>query len=432
MRTEQERMRFRRIFRRYAWPASFLFFITVCAFHTSPGHAQTLGVLDNIVTLFRDKVAGMEGTLRNIGQNLFLGLVGIEVVIAAGRFIGSRDMVELFGSMVWILVRIGFFWWALLHWPDFSMAIVNSFGQAGNNASTAVGGTANLMPSGIFASGANMASAVWNAMTLREIALSLLLAFAGLVVVVVYAVITALMIEVLVESYLVAYAGLLLMGFGGTRYTQSFAEAQFRYAISVGLKRFLLQLLIGISESLMQDFSTQTFNGSSQATWTSLVAIIAVPIVLLTLAYKIPYKAQDMINGTSSHGGGGVLSAAASVGAAAIAGGAAMFGSGQAVASAFKLAAEQVSGGGQGGSQGESGSSGGSQGSGQSSSSGGVGSAALTGGKIAGRAMGNLTKAAASDVGKRLTGNYAATHGHMGSRMSADMARQRARLQENA
>lgn len=422
----------RRKFRQWAWPLAFLAFCAVSLFHVSSGHAQTVGAFDNLVNLFKNRVAGMEGTIRTAAQELFLALIGIEIVIYAARFIGNKDWVELFSGLVWLMVRVGIFWYALMHWPDFSMAIVNSFGQVGNNASVAAGGSTNLMPSGIFASGANVASAVWSGFRITDPAMSLLLAISGIAVIVVYAIITALMIEVLVESYLVAYAGLLLMGFGGTRYTQSFAEAQFRYAISVGVKRFLLQLIIGISEGLMQDLSRQTFGGSTQATWTALVAIIGVPIVLLTLAHKIPYKAQDMINGVSSHGAGGIIASAAAIAAGAVAGGAALFGSAAAASSAVKLATQQVTGGGGGGGGGESQGGGGSAGGESPGAASRMAGGAMTGAKITGYAVGNLAKAAASDVGKRMTGSYAATHGQMGMRMSSDMARRRASLSGDA
>ena len=43
---------------------------------------------------------------------------------------------------------------------------------------------------------------------------------------------------------------------------------------------------------------------------------------------------------------------------------------------------------------------------------------------MTGYATRNLASAAASDVGKRLTGQYTAAHGYRGWRMAADMNRQ--------
>ena len=50
----------------------------------------------------------------------------------------------------------------------------------------------------------------------------------------------------LVESYFVISSGVILMGFGGSQWTNQFAINIIRYAVSVGAKLFMVQLVIGL------------------------------------------------------------------------------------------------------------------------------------------------------------------------------------------
>jgi type IV secretion system protein TrbL len=111
-------------------------------------------------------------------------------------------------------------------------------------------------------------------------------------------------VEILIESAIAAYAGILMMSFGPSVYTRDFAIAQFRYAMSVGMKRFMMQLIAGIGASLVMDWSNAAKAGTGPLSWQVIAMMIGAPIVLLRLTQTIPAMAQGMIMGThiGSHG----------------------------------------------------------------------------------------------------------------------------------
>ena len=71
-----------------------------------------------------------------------------------------------------------------------------------------------------------------------------------MIVIVAYAIIAAQLLVALVESYIVIGGGILLLGFSGSRWTKFFSERYLSYVASVGVKLFVLYLIMGIGMSI--------------------------------------------------------------------------------------------------------------------------------------------------------------------------------------
>lgn len=360
------------------------------------------GVLNGIVETFTGQASLWRTTLQGLALDLFAVLAGIEVAWVVGRALARRvDFADLLEIAVMQVVTIGFFYWLLINSADFVLSIVASFGEAANRASTAGGGMTNLSPSDIFASGLNMGQIIWNGITITNPGLSTLLVLAGIINICIYAIIAAKLIEVLVESAFVAYAGIIMMGFGGSAFTRDYAIAQFRYAISVGVKRFVLQLIVGLAQGIITGWAT-TVATAGAMNWTTIGILLGAPIVMWRLAEILPQRAQDMIMGVSTYSSGHLGHTAATVAAAAGAVAAGLAGSGMAAKAAYQLSHAQIAQRGQTGGQSPSFAQ----------------RAAMTTGLMAR----NLGTAAAHDVGQRMVGRN--RFGHASWRMAEDMKTQ--------
>jgi type IV secretion system protein TrbL len=357
------------------------------------------GVLNGIVDTFTGQSSLWEGTLEGLALDLFLTLAIIEVTWTVARALARRvdlgDMIEIVAMQI---VTIGFFYWLLINSADFVLAIIASFGEAANRASVAGGGMTNLSPSDIFASGLNLAKIIWEGMTITSPGLSLLV-LAGVIDVYIFAVIAAKLIEVLVESAFVAYAGIIMMGFGGSGFTREYAIAQFRYGISVGVKRFVLQLIIGLGQGIIVSWA-QTVATSGALNWQTIGIMIGAPIVMLRLAETLPQRAQDMVMGASTSSSGSLGSSAQMAAATAAGIAASMVGAPVAAKAAYQLAQRQIEARRQ-----ENGQTGGR-----------IGRAAM----MTSYTVRNIGGALASDVGKRLSGQ-GARFGYRGWRIASDM-----------
>ena len=296
--------------------------------------------LDKIVTLYRDNAASWQTTLSALALRLFLILAAIEFAYTAIRlaFRGS-DLSEWMAELLNQVLFIGFFLTLLLNSSAWAKAIVDSFRSAANQAGQASGGAANLSPSDIFDVGLQIASKVGDQTSLLSPGTSLGLIVCALVILVCFALIAAFLILALVESYVVISAGVLLMGFGGSRWTKDYALKVVIYAVSVGAKLFILQLLVALGQ--------QIFNGLLQNFETSLsdiFVVVGAAIVMLALTKIIPDMIQGLINGTSTAGSALIGSGAAVYGASAgVATGIAR--SAMMVRSAGRLASEQIADG---------------------------------------------------------------------------------------
>jgi type IV secretion system protein TrbL len=232
----------------------------------------------------------------------------------------------------------------------------------------------------------------------------------GIAILLAGAYIAMVLVCALVEMYVVVAASMLLLGFGGSRWTREYATKVLTYAISVGVKLMLMQLLIGIGQNFLNSFVTAYTTFSVENVAPILVALV----VLCGLVRSVPNIAQSIISGAHIHTGGGLGAAMGMAGQgmrmATIATAATMGGAGV-VAGAAKLAAAQgmstppaTGGGGLG-----------------------LGSSVMKGVNFGGRMAANIARSATSDVKAGMKGERS-PYTNMAQRMTRTMSTQAATL----
>jgi len=348
--------------------------------------------LDEIIRLYRNNSARWQTTLRDFAITLFWLLAGIEFTWAAIRLaLKGADFGEWVAEVTNQVLFIGFFFTLLLNSANYATAVVDSFRQAANQATVASGGSTAISPSDVFEVGFNLAMRVAEQVTLLKLADSAGIVIAALIILICFALIASFLILALVESYIVISAGVLLMGFGGSRWTKDYAVKVMVYAVAVGAKLFVLQLLIGLGQSLIMGWAGQMVTNTA-----SIFVIVGSAVVMLAITKVVPDMVQSLVSGTAPSGGGALVGATAAVGGAVAGVAAGVAGAGMAVGGASKLASAQLAS------------------SGLSSSPPPAFAA-----RMAARAAGNLGQAAVQDVSRRLSGRH---HGTMGGRMGESMS----------
>jgi type IV secretion system protein TrbL len=368
-----------------------------------PAHAQSVNVLDQIVTEFKIRAAGWESALRSFAIGTFGILATIELAWAAIRLAFRRsDVSEWLAEIVNQILFLGFFLALLENSVTWGQAIVNSFRQA---ASAAGGG--GIAPSDVFAAGVKIASMVLSQMSIWHPEASAGLMVAGIVIEICFALMAAFMMLALVESFLIISMGVLFMAFGGTRWTKDFAISTVRYTVSVGAKLFVLQLLVSIGASLIQTWA----NSFTDVTDASLCILVGCSIVMLALVKVLPETMQSIVNGSSMASGSALVGAALAVGGATAALGAGLVGGGAMARNAYLLASTQMD------TKNDAGTAPGSR----------IGRAAA----LTGYTAKNMLAAPFADLGHRLSGQPGARHGIATWRMSADLGNRRRLLEED-
>ncbi len=262
-------------------------------------------------------------------------LFGILAVIefawsAAVMLLEKSDLQTWTSALVRKLMWIGAFYALLLNGRIWIPAIIDSFTQIGQNAA----GLGALSPSGVFIQGLSLAGALMDGASTSAFftnpGTSLALAFAALLIVISYTLITINFIVTLVESYLVVSVGFIFLGFGGSRWTAPYTERYIGLAVSIGIKILLLYCLIsaGFGLSLGWLDEAQAIATSARPAMTAF-DVMGGSLIFMMCCWQIPKLFAAVIGGSPALTGGDLVATAAVVGGAALAvGGAAVAGVG--------------------------------------------------------------------------------------------------------
>jgi type IV secretion system protein TrbL len=129
----------------------------------------------------------------------------------------------------------------------------------------------------------------------------------ALIILIVCALIAVNMMLLLCAAWVVLYAGLIFLGFGGCRWTSDMAINYYRTVLGVGVSLMTMQLIIGIGiEFLKEEVATTGQNLDAG----SLAIIMIASIILLVIAHRLPQMVAGMVVGgghNGSIGGVGVM-----------------------------------------------------------------------------------------------------------------------------
>ena len=313
------------------------------------------GMLDQVVTEFATRASSWQTIVLNAATWLFWLLATISLVWTFG-FMALRkaDIGEFFAELIRFTIFTGFFWWLLTNGPAFANSIIRSLARIGEQAS----GVTAVTPSGIVDVGfmilkqALRNSSVWSPIdSLIGMALSV-----GILILL--AVIAVNMLLLLVAGWLLAYAGIFFLGFGGSRWTSDMAINYYKTVLGVAVQIMTMVLLVGIGNDLLSSFygrmNARTLN------FEELGVMLVFCVALLMLINRVPPLVAGVITGSGIGGAGGIgnfgagaaigaagmaAAAVATAGAAIAAGAASAAGGAQAVMAAFSKASENVSSG---------------------------------------------------------------------------------------
>lgn len=371
-----------------------------------PAAAQTAtNNLNTIVDTYKSHFASVQTTLQNDALSLFWLLAGIEFTWAIIKLaLTGADFGEWLSTIVQQIMFIGFFYAVLTNSVTWGGYIVDSFRQAGNAAATAGGGQSSMSPQDIFNTGVNIATIILSKLDLWKPAQSIAFALSGIIILICFALIAAMMILTLVVAYGIVAMGVLFMGFGGSRWTKELAIKIVMAVMGVGAKLFVMEIIVGIGASMIQGWQN-----NPQVTITDACVMVGCSVVMLALVKTIPDLVQSMVNGTAFTSGGALAGAAGAVAGAAAGAAAGFVGAGAAVAGAGNLASAQLA----------------------SSTAAGTGPTSRMGrmAALTGNTAKNLGSSAMSDIGNRLSGR--AHHGNMGGRMAGNMFSQAGEMRAN-
>jgi type IV secretion system protein TrbL len=274
-----------------------------------PGEAQaainSAGLLDTALQNFQTSAAGWATYITARASWLFWTLATISLVWTMGQLALRRaEIGEFLGEFISFTLMTGFYWWLLTNGPTFAMQIINSMRQLAGNAS---GLGPSVYPSTLMDIGFQLLdrivtqSSVWSPVVS---AFNLLLC---VIILIVVALIAINMLVLLVSGWILAFAGIFFLGFGGSRWTSDMAINYYRTVLSLGAQLAGMVLVVGIGFSFINLYYV---NMSSQVSMKEMAVLMVAAIVLLGLVNRIP----PLLGGLAMGGGVGALGSGVSVG----------------------------------------------------------------------------------------------------------------------
>jgi type IV secretion system protein TrbL len=351
-------------------------------------------LLNTVQAGFQGAVVNWGVAIQTVATRLFWTLVLISMVWTFGMMaLRKAEFQEVIAELLRFMVVTGFFLWLLTNGPAMATSILRSLMTVGQ---TAGGLPANVTPSSILSMGFNvMGLAARSASFWNHPIDSLVILLAGFIDLVIFALIAVNMLLLTITGWMVAYAGVFFLGFGGSRWTSDLAIQYFKTALNIGIQLMTMVLIVGVGNTFL---AGQIAALPANLGIMDMAVLLVSALVLLELVNKVPSLVGSMAGGSTGgigqHGAAAAIgtmatgvAAAAMMGSVAMAGARGALGGASAVMAAYKAAGE--GGGGGSGGGGSSGGAGASLVGGTGASASGAGSlSAAMGGAIGGEAGG--------------------------------------------
>jgi type IV secretion system protein TrbL len=282
--------------------------------------------------------------IRVYAIRLFLLLAAIDFGWLCANFIfEKKEFEDMMFSVGKKLMTLSFFLFLLMSSNTWIPQVLNSFTKIGKEA----GGTNVTTPDGIAAHGYDAAIGVFEILKDLDMGEQIVavLPAVGMAALIFLAFLwtAAQLLIAQIESGIAIGAGIILMGFGGSRWTTDMATKYKQYVVATGVKLMLLYIVVGTGATLFSDI--KLVNGPQFLP--SMMVASGSAFMYAFLATKVPAIASGMMSGSPSMSAGDIMGAAIGAGAAIAGLGAAGAAMGKAGASALGGGAAAATGVGQ-------------------------------------------------------------------------------------
>jgi type IV secretion system protein TrbL len=212
--------------------------------------------LDTIATQFYSAGLKYSLAIQPYALKLFFTLLLIDIIATRIQYNaeGQLDPSYFIGRMLKHILSGGFIYLMIVNAFPWMTAVMSSFSAIG----ASVSGLPKLSPQTVLQLGGEMASTIFdtpaNASLMSNFEIAIVQSVCGFFVLLAFTVTAAMLSFTLVESYL-AVGGVILLGFGGSRFTASAAEGYFPFVIRVGVRLLFFYLVLGVGVQLANQWN---------------------------------------------------------------------------------------------------------------------------------------------------------------------------------
>lgn len=278
--------------------------IVIFSFLVEPAlakHAVSSNFLNDVYKNYQAITATWYSLFLPLAQRLFWSMALISLVWTMGfQILGKADLTELLGSFVRFIITTGLFYFFLVESPHISTGLIQSLerivSQVSHNPSAGPSGIVDNALT-LLSNVTNNSDAGWGSYIIMSIV--------ALFVVAVYSLIAVNVLVQYIALWVLVYAGIILLGFGGAHWTREVAINYFKQILAVCLKIFTTCLIINISSSFLVAYKITSIQDILLlAISTTLIYVVStsVPNQIAGLVFN-----SQALSGTGAATAGGVV-----------------------------------------------------------------------------------------------------------------------------
>lgn len=271
-------------------------------------------VIDNLIGKYQSVADKWGSVITGHATSIFWLLVVISLVWTFGMLALRRaEIGEFIAEAVRFVMFTGFYFWLLTNGPSFAKKIIDSLFSIGSEAGAS---DQALMPSDIVKIGFKIWDHTFSKMNWLDVGSSVVAGVLAIIILAVLAFVSVNVVLVLLSSWILMYAGVIYLGFGGSRWTSDMAINYYRAVLGTGVKVMAMMLIIGIAGKFLGDCFNQM---SGDLNIHDLGVMLVLSIAIAILASKVPDMVAGIVSGSGAHYGAGHLAIGTVTGAAMMA-----------------------------------------------------------------------------------------------------------------
>jgi len=256
-----------------------------------------LGTLNDILDAFEAATISWVFNLYPAALATFFTLASIELAWSIFRHVlsTSSTIEGLLDLVARKVLAFSFSYYVLYFAPAIIPLILNSFQKAG----TAATGIDALRPSTYLAVGCSLAATFLSQANSLGVLLDPFAIYtivgASFATVALFALMAAIILMTLIESYLLIPCAVFLLPFSATRWTSSITDGIFAHAFALGLRLLLLMLVGGVLKNFLQVWTEQVQGSNLLISPIAYIGFCGELLCLTLVLWNVPRLAQAII-----------------------------------------------------------------------------------------------------------------------------------------
>ncbi len=274
--------------------------------------------LSNFQNIIQNHIANWAGVMQGYAMNLFIILAGIALIVNVVLIIlesgGGIDTNKIISFILKFSFVTGFFFFILENGIEFANYIIKYFLTIGNDSlgygTDDKGAVENIL---------NSIYSIWNAATKElsgwSIAEYIASVFLAIFIIIILAIILGNYLVEVMSSFILVYAGYIVLAFGATQWTREWVINYFKAVLGIGLKLLTLMFVIGITLEFLKIQISMFKNGFHI---TNGITILVTLFIIQMIMNKVPDAVAALVSSAWGHMSGlNMATAAATIMAAA-------------------------------------------------------------------------------------------------------------------